>query len=109
MKNRRGFLTVLTALSSAGLGLVMAAKTDAQADAAAPPVKRRKGPTAAALALAATYRGFDPRLTDADVQTIAHAIDDNRAASSALNPKTKPLRNSDEMVARFAAAESIRG
>jgi hypothetical protein len=76
------------------------------AEPAARPVK---APTPAALALAAAYRAFDPRLTDAELRTIARGIDDNRAAGAALNPKRKPLRNSDEPIARFAAAESGRG
>jgi hypothetical protein len=46
-------------------------------------------------------RRFDPHLSDADVEKIAHAIDDNAKAGQALNPKSRPLRNWDEPVLTF--------
>jgi hypothetical protein len=107
MKNRRGFLTVLTAVSSLGFGFALVKTQTRKASAA--PVQGAKEPSAAAFALAATYRAFDPKLTDADLHTIARNIDDNRAAGTVLNPKINPLKNSDEMVARFAAGESVSG
>jgi len=79
----------------------------AQAQSAAPtasPVASPapKPPTARALAVAAGMRAFDSELTDAQVQKIASAIDDNAKAARALAPKKKPLRNSDEPVTTFA-------
>jgi uncharacterized protein YaaQ len=47
-------------------------------------------------------RAFDSELTDAQVQKIASAIDENAKAARALAPKKKPLRNSDEPVTTFA-------
>ncbi|GAC1534584.1 MAG: hypothetical protein NVS2B17_03820 [Candidatus Velthaea sp.] len=66
-----------------------------------------KPPSAAALAIAATFRSFDPALTDDELRTIAKNIDDNRAAGTELNPRKKPLKNSDEPVTRFAAAGHV--
>jgi len=48
-------------------------------------------------------RRFDPKLTDADIDKIAHAIDDNAKGAAALNPKKSRLRNSDEPVTTFEA------
>ena len=60
-----------------------------------------KPPSALALATAATFRAFDPKLSDEQLETIAKSIDDNRAAGGQLNPKRKRLRNSDEPVTHF--------
>ena len=46
---------------------------------------------------------FDPALSDADVQTIAKAIDANGDAAKTLNPKKKRLKNGDAPAVRFAA------
>jgi hypothetical protein len=98
MKNRRGFLAALSAVSGTALGLVAAAKSDARPTPA---------PSAAALAIAATFRAFDPHLTEDELRKIARNIDDNRTGA-ALDPKKKPLRNSDEPVVRFSA-QNARG
>jgi hypothetical protein len=51
-------------------------------------------------------RRFDPALSDGDLETIARAIDDNRAGAARLNPhRATALRNGDEPVTRF----SVRG
>jgi len=72
----------------------------------APPPKRiarpAKRPSAAALAMAATFLRFDPELDDAEVQTIARGIDDSVKAGAVLNPKKKPLQNGDEPVTIFS-------
>ncbi len=60
-----------------------------------------KRPSAAALAVAATFRRFDPKLDDAEIATIARGIDDSVKAGTTLNPKKKPLRNGDEPVTTF--------
>jgi hypothetical protein len=62
-----------------------------------------KPASAAAVAIAATMRRFDPNLSDAELDKIAHAIDDNAKGAGALNPKKKRLRNGDEPVTTFAA------
>jgi hypothetical protein len=54
--------------------------------------------------MAATFRTFDPKLSDEQLTLIARAIDDNRAAGARLNPRKKRLKNSDEPITRFAAA-----
>ena len=48
-------------------------------------------------------RRFDPKLSDAEVATIAAAIDDNAGAGAALNPKKHRLKNSDEPALVFTA------
>jgi hypothetical protein len=92
MKNRRGFLAALSAVSGTALGLVATAKSAARPAPAA---------SAAALAIAATFRAFDPHLTEDELRKIARTIDDNRTGA-VLDPKKKPLRNSDEPVVRFS-------
>jgi hypothetical protein len=49
-------------------------------------------------------RRFDAGLSDAELDKIAHGIDDNLKAARALNPKGRPLRNSDEPVLTFDPA-----
>jgi hypothetical protein len=96
MKNRKQFLS---ALSASGASLVLAATADRRvavsASAAAPP------PSAASVAIAATMRRFDPHLTDAELEAIARGIDENARAGAALNPKKRPLRNGDDLVVHF--------
>jgi hypothetical protein len=60
-----------------------------------------KGPSAAALAVAASMRRFDPNLSDGELATIAKNIDDAWDAGAALNPKKTPLHNWDEPVTTF--------
>ncbi len=59
-------------------------------------------PSPASLAMAATFRAFDPELSDDEVHRIALGIDETRTGG-VLDAGTRPLRNSDEMAARFAA------
>jgi hypothetical protein len=47
-------------------------------------------------------RRFDPKLTQGELDKIAHAIDDNGKGALALNPKKRPLRNAEEPVTTFA-------
>jgi len=92
---------------------MLAKSADAQTatDAPSPHPSRQpstgKPPSAAALAVAATFRAFDAKLTDEQLTKIARTIDDNRAAGAELSPRKKRLRNSDEPVTRFAAAEPV--
>ncbi len=114
MKNRRGFLTRLSVASGTALLTFVASAKRKTAHAA--PTPTPVAPTSssasvaaspAALALAATFRAFDPHLTDAELQRIAERIDADRTAYAALNPKGAVLRNGDEMVVRFAAGEHV--
>jgi hypothetical protein len=94
MKSRRSFLA---AVASGGAGMSLAALDPV---AAATP----KPPSSESAALAATLRTrFDPALSEADVRTIAQAIDANNVAAQVLNPKKKRLKNGDAPIVRFTA------
>ena len=115
MADRRSFLG---AVSGVAASVLLAAKADAQvtAPAATPaasalpspaPSASPKPASALAAATAAAMRRFDPDLSDKDLDTIAHGIDDNRRATVRLNPhKATTLKNGDEPVTRFAVARS---
>jgi hypothetical protein len=116
MADRRSFLG---AVSGVAATVLLAAKADAQAPAPQAPPKSSPLPSgqpspkpsaspkptsALAAATALSMRRFDANLSDKDLDTIAHAIDDNRRGASRLNPrKATGLKNSDEPVTRFAA------
>jgi hypothetical protein len=111
MADRRSFLG---AVSGVAASVLLAAKADAQSSApVAPssspppspaPSTSPKPPSALAVAIAASMRRFDPNLSDTDLDTIAHGIDDNRRAVVRLNArKATALKNADEPVTRFAA------
>jgi hypothetical protein len=118
MADRRSFLGA--AVSGVAATVLLASKADAQAPAPEAPPKNSplpsaqpspkpsaspKPPSALAAATALAMRRFDANLSDKDVDTIAHAIDDNRRGAARLNPrKATALKNSDEPVTRFAAA-----
>ncbi len=112
VKDRRTFLA---ALGVAGASLALRVRGDRAEASPAPalsphaerplPVPSRspvaKQPSAAAAAVAATFRRFDPELSDADIGTIARGIDDSVKAGLTLDPKKKPLHNGDEPVTIF--------
>ena len=116
MADRRSFLG---AVSGVAATVLLASKADAQAPAPEAPPKSSPLPSAQpspapsaspkpasalAAATALSMRRFDPNLTDKDLDTIAHAIDDNRRGAARLNPrKATTLKNADEPVTRFAA------
>ena len=115
MADRRSFLG---AVSGVAASVLLASKADAQAPAPQAPPKTSPLPSAQpspkpsaspkpasalAAATALSMRRFDPNLTDKDLDTIAHAIDDNRRGAARLNPrKATGLKNADEPVTRFA-------
>lgn len=114
MKNRRSFLA---AVAAGGAGLALADPAVAQVTPAqVTPAPLKTAATSASpaatptpnlarfgsAAFAATMREIDPALTQAQVDAIAKAIDANRDAAKALNPKKKRLKNSDEPVVHFA-------
>ena len=116
MADRRSFLG---AVSGVAASVLLAAQADAQAtvpDAPpkSPPPSPAPSPAASAspkpasplaAAIAVSMRRFDPKLSDKDVDTIAHAIDDNRKGAARLNPrKATGLKNADEPVTRFTVA-----
>ncbi|HEY0381855.1 MAG TPA: hypothetical protein VGC72_06625 [Candidatus Elarobacter sp.] len=121
MADRRSFLG---AVSGVAASVLLAAKAEAQAPPpVAPPASSvlpsaqpspkpgasPKPASAVAAAIAASMRRFDPNLSDKDVDTIAHGIDDNRRGAARLNPnKATALKNADEPVTRFAVARTAR-
>jgi hypothetical protein len=116
MADRRSFLG---AVSGVAASVLLAAQADAQAPApVAPPGSPLPSPassaspkpaSAVAAAIAASMRRFDAGLSDKDVDTIAHAIDDNRRGAVRLNPrKATTLKNADEPVTRFSVARPAR-
>ena len=114
MADRRSFLGAVSGVAAVAL---LASPADAQTAPQAPPASSplpSPGPSASpkpasavaavAAAVAASMRAFDPALSDRDVDTIAHAVDDNRRGAARLNPrKATALKNADEPVTRFAA------
>ncbi|HEX3548987.1 MAG TPA: hypothetical protein VHT53_01345 [Candidatus Elarobacter sp.] len=114
MADRRTFLGAVSGVAAAAL---LAPPDPAGAQARAPqappassplpspkPSASPKPASAVAAAIAASMRRFDPGLSDADLDTIAHGVDDNRRATVRLNPrKATALKNGDEPVTRFAA------
>ena len=110
MKNRRSFLTAV-ASGGVGLALVTPVPAVAQSTPAPSPSPSPTGKLASfgSAAMAATMRTrFDPALTDADLQTIAKAIDANNDAAKLLNPKKKRLKNGDAPAVHFAVAGDDR-
>jgi hypothetical protein len=120
MSDRRSFLG---AVSGVAASVLLASKADAQAPAPEAPPKTTPAPSqpspkasaspkpasVLAAATALSMRRFDPNLSDKDLDTIAHAIDDNRRGAARLNPnKATALKNGDEPVTRFSVARSAR-
>ena len=121
MADRRSFLGAVTGVAAS---VLLASPADAQATAPEAPPKPSplpspqpspsasaspKPPTALAVSIAASMRTFDADLSDKDLDTIAHAIDDNRRGAARLNPrKATALKNSDEPITRFAVARAPR-
>lgn len=105
MSTRKSFLGAAASLGAAmaaARGGAAAATPSPQPVPAATPVKP---PSEAARAFALRMRSFDPKLTDAEVDTIAHGIDDAWSVGNRVNAKGKALRNSDEPDPSF----SVRG
>jgi len=98
MANRRHFLE---AVATTGAAVVLSANARAASPAATPspaPVATPP-PSDKAMLLARGMRAYNPKLSDADVLSIAQDIDDNFKSGKRLNPKAKRLlKNSDEPV-----------
>jgi hypothetical protein len=105
MKNRRSFLA---AVVSGGTALALAKVDPAVAQSSPVSSPSAKPPTAASLAIAATFRKFDGALSDADLQTIARAIDANNDTARSLNPKKKRLANGAAPAVHFAVTGNDR-
>lgn len=94
MPNRRRFLT---AAASTGAAVLLSASANAATPS--PPAPTASAPPSdAAMSIARGMRDYDPKLSDADVLSIAQQIDDNWKSGKRLNPKNKRLKNSDEPV-----------
>jgi len=120
MNDRKSFLAMLSMM---GMSLSFAARGDATptaapatgspaatapaSDASAMPEATAaasavpKPPSQVALAAARAMRRFDPKLSDAEIDTIARGIDGNATAGARLNPRKKRLSNGDEPITTF--------
>jgi hypothetical protein len=107
MKNRKEFLATVAATGAALLarGEAPATTPTPAASGGKPSPAPQKPPSAAALAVAATMRRFDPKLSDAEIAGIAKDIDESAQLGAALNPKKKRLRNSDGPVTIFTVPQ----
>jgi hypothetical protein len=108
LRNRKQFLATVGA-GGAALALSTRRKSSAAEPAPAATPAATAAPTekpisAAALAVAATMRRFDSKLSDAEIEKIARDIDDSSQLGAALNPKKTRLRNSDEPVTTFSVS-----
>lgn len=104
MSTRKAFLGATASLGAviAAARGVTAAPTSPPAPTPAPTASPVKPPSEAARAVALRMRRFDPKLTDGEIDTIAHGIDDSWSVGSRVNPKGKALRNGDEPDPAFA-------
>ena len=94
MSGRRQFLTAMAGGSAA----ILFAR-GAQADI--PPPTASPAPSGSSLAVAQHMRAYDPKLTDAEISTIAKQIDDNIKSGKQLNPASNRLSNGDEPATIF--------
>ncbi|HEY5258192.1 MAG TPA: hypothetical protein VIJ12_07395 [Candidatus Baltobacteraceae bacterium] len=104
MASRKRFVALAAASVSAliaapALGQTTAAP--APAPSPSPSVASMSRVSDAARALALQMRGFDPNLTDGEVDAIAHGIDGNLKIGAAINRKGRVLKNWNEPVTRF--------
>jgi hypothetical protein len=122
MADRRSFLG---AVSGAAVSVVLAKAAEAQtvsdkpaprpsapggsAGSASPgPSASPKAPSAAARAQAEAMRAFDPKLSEAEIETIARGIDGGYTAGQKLNKHGRVLKNGDEPVTRFHVGAATR-
>jgi hypothetical protein len=108
MADRRSFLG---AVSGAAASVLLVKTAEAQSAPATPSSSAApsasasaapKPPSAAARAQAEAMRAFDPKLSEAELETIARGIDGNHAAGEKLNERGRVLENGNEPVTRFA-------
>jgi hypothetical protein len=124
MADRRSFLG---AVSGVAVSVVLAKTAEAQtapdkpspgpSSPAAPaasgpassgPSASPKPPSAGARAQAEAMRAFDPKLSEAEIETIARGIDGSYAAGQKLNKHGRVLRNGDEPITRFNVDAAAR-
>lgn len=100
MKTRKQFIAAAVSASA-----LMAAPARAKAPPAPPsPSPSPAAPakiSEAARGLAQRMRAFDPKLSDAELTTIAAGIEDQLGIGRAVNPKGRALKNSDEPATTF--------
>jgi hypothetical protein len=110
----------LAGVASGGIGIALAASEPAPAQTTPAPAQTTQSPAhatpspgpsgsgkppgAIAVAAALSMKRFDSTLSDAELQTIAKAIDGNNDAALTLNPKKKRLKNGDAPIVRFEVA-----
>jgi hypothetical protein len=92
----------LTAAASTAL---LGAAPPSPEPSAAPSPKPHAKSSQLARDFAERMRGFDPKLTDAQIATIASGIDDNLRSGKGINPKGDPLHNWDEPATFFQVPE----
>lgn len=96
----------LTAAASSTL-LAAAPPSPGPVPSPAPTATAAKPPaiSEAARALAAGMRRFDPQLSDTQLEHIGQGIDGNLKLGASINPHGRALKNWDEPVPAFEAAE----
>ncbi len=67
-----------------------------------------KPPSAGARAQAEAMRAFDPKLSEAEIETIARGIDGGYAGGQKLNKHGRVLKNGDEPITRFHVDAAAR-
>jgi hypothetical protein len=124
MADRRSFLG---AVSGVAVSVVLAKTAEAQtapdkpspgpsapaAPAASGPASpgpsaSPKPPSAGARAQAEAMRAFDPKLSEAEIETIARGIDGGYGAGQKLNKHGRVLKNGDEPITRFHVDAAAR-
>lgn len=92
--------------AAAGVPLLAASPAPPPGKTSAPPTPAPKSKTSPlAREFAARMRGFDPGLSDKQIDTIAAGIDENLKAGSRINPKGRVLKNWDEPATTFEVRE----
>jgi len=100
MASRKEF--VAAAAASVG-ALTASPAANAAAPTASPAPSPSPTPSPSARALAMQMRGFDPHLTDDEIETIASGIEPNLKLGNTINKHGRALKNSDEPVPSFEA------
>ena len=100
MSTRKAFLA-----AGASSALIAAAPPSAQPSGTPSPSPKPSKVSQAARALAESMRKFDPQLSERDLGTIAQNIDGNLKLGASIDPKGRALKNWNEPVPSFEAAE----
>jgi hypothetical protein len=104
MATRKAFLFTIAASGTAVAAPAAVAGEPVATPTAVPTPKATptpKPPTPAAAAWAERMRKFDATLSDKEVAVIATSIDQAYDLGTAINPKGRRLKNSDEPISPF--------